>query len=94
LVVQGLIDYLANKAKNTVLIGGLGYRSGQGVGDAIQVMVGTYFKDIKIMLGYDINISSLSTASGTVGGFELAAQYIGKIYKRPKPDPVIFCPRF
>jgi hypothetical protein len=57
-------------------------------------MVGTYIKDIKVMLGYDINISSLSSASGTVGAFELAAQYIGKIYKRPKPDPVIFCPRF
>jgi type IX secretion system PorP/SprF family membrane protein len=93
-VAQGLIDYLFNEAKNTILIGGLGYRSGQGIGDAIQVMVGSYIKDVKVMLGYDINISSLSTASGTVGGFELAAQYIGKIYKRPKPDPVIFCPRF
>ncbi|HXR81626.1 MAG TPA: PorP/SprF family type IX secretion system membrane protein [Saprospiraceae bacterium] len=94
LVAQGMIDYLANQAKNTILVGGLGYRSGQGIGDAIQVMVGSYIKDIKIMLGYDINISSLSAASGSVGGFELAAQYIGKIYKRPKPDPVIFCPRF
>jgi len=94
LVAQGMIDYLFNEAKNTILIGGLGYRSGQGIGDAIQVMVGSYIKDIKVMLGYDINISSLSAASGTVGGFELAAQYIGKIYKRPKPDPVIFCPRF
>jgi type IX secretion system PorP/SprF family membrane protein len=94
LVAQGMIDYLANEAKNTILIGGLGYRSGQGIGDAIQLMVGTYIKDIKVMLGYDINISSLSAASGSVGGFELAAQYIGKIYKRPKPDPVIFCPRF
>lgn len=94
LVVQGIIDYLFNEAKNTILVGGLGYRSGQGVGDAIQLMAGTYFKDIKVMLGYDINISSLTLASGTVGGFEIAAQYIGKVYKRPKPDPVIFCPRF
>jgi type IX secretion system PorP/SprF family membrane protein len=94
LVVQGIIDYLANEAKHTVLVGGLGYRSGQGIGDAIQLMAGSYIKDIKVMLGYDINISSLSSASGTVGAFELAAQYIGKIYKRPKPDPVIFCPRF
>jgi hypothetical protein len=94
LVVQGLIDYLFNEAKNTILVGGIGYRSGQGIGDAIQLMAGTYFKDIKVMLGYDINISSLTLASGTVGGFEIAAQYIGKVYKRPKPDPVIFCPRF
>ncbi len=94
LVVQGMIDYLFNQEKNTILLGGLGYRSGQGIGDAIQVMVGSYIKDVKVMLGYDINISSLTVASGSVGGFELAAQYIGKIYKRPKPDPVIFCPRF
>jgi len=94
LVVQGIFDYLVNEAKNTIVIGGLGYRSGQGIGDAIQVMAGTYFKEIKFMLGYDINISSLTAASGSVGGFELAAQYIGKVYKRPKPDPVIFCPRF
>lgn len=94
LVVQGLVDYLYDPAKNTVLIGGLGYRSGANIGDAVQIMLGAYIKDIRAMLAYDLNISSLSGASGTQGGFELAAQYIGKVYKRPKPDPVIFCPRF
>ena len=93
-VAQGQIDYLLNKEKNTIGIGGIGYRSGQGIGDAIQLMIGAYIKDIKVMVGYDINISSLTVASGTAGGFEIAAQYIGKVYKRPKPDPVIFCPRF
>ncbi|HEX5111328.1 MAG TPA: PorP/SprF family type IX secretion system membrane protein [Saprospiraceae bacterium] len=93
-VAQGQIDYLLNKEKNTIGIGGIGYRSGQGIGDAIQLMIGAYIKDIKVMVGYDINISSLTLASGSVGGFEIAAQYIGKVYKRPKPDPVIFCPRF
>ena len=93
-VLQGVFDYLFNEEKETVLIGGLGYRSGAGVGDAIQLMVGAVIKDVRLMLGYDVNISPLSSASSTVGGFELAAQYIGKIYKRPKPDPIIFCPRF
>lgn len=93
-VVQGLIDYLYNKEKNVVLLGGLGYRSGANIGDALQVMLGAYVKDIRVMLGYDLNISSLSSASGSQGGFELAALYIGKVYKRPKPDPIIFCPRF
>ena len=94
LVAQGLVDYNYNEAKNITLIGGIGWRSGQGIGDAAQVMMGAYIKDIKVMIGYDVNISSLSIATGTVGGFELSAQYIGKVYKRPKPDPVIFCPRF
>lgn len=94
LVVQGYLDYLFNEEKSLILKGGLGYRSGDGIGDAIQIMLGADIKDVRVMLGYDINVSSLSSASSTVGGFELAAQYIGKIYKRPKPDPIIFCPRF
>lgn len=94
LVVQGLFDYLYSKEREIVLKGGLGYRSGAGIGDAIQVILGAEIKDINVMLGYDVNVSPLSGASGSVGGVELAAQYIGKIYKKPKPDPVIFCPRF
>ena len=94
LVAQGMFDYLFNEAKNIVLKGGLGYRSGAGFGDAIQVMFGTDIKEFRIMFGYDVNVSRLSGASGASGGFELSAQYIGKIYKRPKPDPIIFCPRF
>jgi hypothetical protein len=93
-VLQGLIDYLYSKEKQLVLKGGLGYRSGAGIGDAIQLMLGADIKEIRVMLGYDINISPLSGASSSQGGFELAAQYIGRIYKRPNPDPIIFCPRF
>jgi hypothetical protein len=77
-----------------VLKGGLGYRSGAGFGDAIQLMFGTDIKAFRIMFGYDVNVSRLSGASGASGGFEVAAQYTGIIYKRPKPDPIIFCPRF
>ncbi len=93
-VIQGYLDYLYNEAKNTILKGGIGYRSGAGIGDAIQIMLGADIDAIRVMLGYDINVSPLASASGTFGAIELAAQYVGKIYKRPKPDPIIFCPRF
>ncbi len=93
-VLQGMIDYLYDPTKNIILYGGLGYRSGAGIGDALQVMLGAYYKEVKVMIGYDANISSLSNASGSFGGFEIAAQYIGRVYKRPNPDPIIFCPRF
>ena len=93
-VIQGYFDYLYNESKNTILKGGIGYRSGAGIGDAIQIMLGADIDAIRVMLGYDINVSPLASASGTFGAIELAAQYIGKIYKRPKPDPIIFCPRF
>ncbi len=94
LVIQGMLDLNYDPEKEIVLRGGLGYRSGANIGDAIQIMLGADIKDIRVMLGYDVNISSLTSASGTFGAVELAAQYIGKIYKRPNPDPVIFCPRF
>ena len=94
LVVQGILDLNYDPEKEIVLRGGLGYRSGADIGDAIQIMLGADIQDIRVMLGYDVNISSLSSASGSFGAFELAAQYIGKIYKRPNPDPIIFCPRF
>jgi type IX secretion system PorP/SprF family membrane protein len=94
LVVQGHIDYLYNEGKQTILKAGIGYRSGQGIGDAIQLMAGAEIKGINFMLGYDVNVSRLSVASSASGGFELSAQYIGKIFKRPNPDPIIFCPRF
>ncbi len=94
LVVQGLLDYLYDPVKNIILKGGLGYRSGAGIGDAIQVMLGAEVKSIVVMFGYDVNVSRLSAASGGAGGIELSAQYVGRIYKRPKPDPIIFCPRF
>jgi type IX secretion system PorP/SprF family membrane protein len=94
LVVQGLLDYLYSKEKGIVLKGGIGYRSGAGIGDAIQIMLGADIKEIRVMLGYDLNMSPLSAASSGQGGFELAAQYVGRIYKRPNPDPIIFCPRF
>ena len=93
-VLQGLFDYLFNEEKQIVMKGGLGYRSGDGIGDAFQIMLGADIKEIRVMIGYDLNVSSLSSASNSQGGFELAAQYIGRIYKRPKPDPIIFCPRF
>lgn len=93
-VLQGMVDYNYNEEKEIVLKGGLGYRSGAGIGDAIQLMVGADIKDIRVMIGYDFNISTLSSASSGQGGFEIAAQYIGRIYKRPNPDPIIFCPRF
>ena len=90
IVVQFNTEYLLNPEKRIVLRPGVGYR----FGDAVQLIVGMDFKDLKVTLGYDINVSKLTAASGGFGGFELSAVYIGKIYKKPDPDPILFCPRF
>jgi type IX secretion system PorP/SprF family membrane protein len=73
------------------------FKGGAGLGmrnfRAVCIYLGAEIKDIKVGLAYDIDISTASNWSNTVGGFELCASYIGKIYKKPKPKAVIFCPR-
>jgi len=69
---------------------GLGYR----FGDAGQVLFGGDYKDLRVALSYDVNVSSLNAASNYQGGFELAAWYIIKIYKTPVIKQRVLCPRF
>ena len=68
---------------------GLGVRN---LRDVIMYL-GAEMKDIQVGFAYDLNIDSRAIGSSGLGGFELSAKYIGKIYKKPKVKPVIFCPR-
>ncbi len=90
IVVQGMGSYLFDKEKGITLRGGLGYR----LSDAVHVLVGAQIKDLTIGAAYDINISDLSLVSNYRGGFEIAANYIIKIYKLPVKKPKLLCPRF
>ena len=90
IVLQTQMGYYLNEKKDTKLNFGLGYR----FGDAGQVLLGMDYKNLKVGASYDVNISSLTEVSNTVGGFEIAIAYIAKIYKKPKVKPVIICPRF
>lgn len=87
LAVQTTADYMLNREKQMIAIGGLGYR----LGDAIELMGGVQIKDLRVMLSYDLTTSSLTQAGG--GAFELAVGYVGRIYQTPQVKPVIFCPR-
>jgi hypothetical protein len=89
LVAQTKMSYLASEAKGIYVNAGLGYR----VGDAIQILVGADVKDVKVQLGYDVNVNGLIGATNSVGAFELAVSYIGKVYKKPKVDATKVCPR-
>lgn len=80
--------YWLKPSDNIKLNGGLGYR----VGDSAQLLLGIDYKDLKVALGYDFTLSELSQANSRQGGFEIAAYYIGKIYKKPTVKPVILCP--
>jgi len=88
--LQGLLGYLFNPEKDITLNFGLGYR----MRDAVQAILGAKIKDLRVGLAYDINTSDLSTVSNNRGGFEIAANYIIKIYKPAVVKPKVFCPRF
>ncbi|MEZ4942604.1 MAG: PorP/SprF family type IX secretion system membrane protein [Saprospiraceae bacterium] len=90
IMVQGLAGYLFNEEKDITLNMGLGYR----LSDAINVLAGIKVKNLTVGLAYDINTSSLRTASNSRGGFEIAANYIIKIYKPAVVKPKVLCPRF
>ena len=70
--------------------GGLGYR----FGDSAQIILGALYKDFNVGFAYDIGVSSTNSALKNIGAFEIAANYIFKILKKPSVDPAVFCPRF
>ncbi len=96
IALQGWAGYLL-KAENLVekqpeikLNAGLGYR----VGDAAQALAGVDYGPLRVALSYDINVSSLNRISNYQGGFEAAAWYVFKLYKKPSVKPAIICPQF
>jgi len=72
----------------------ISYGQGWRVGDATNAIVQLQYGSIKAGVSYDINISDLNNLSNYQGGLEIAVSYIARIFKEPKSDPVIFCPRF
>ncbi len=68
---------------------GLGYRTG----DAAQVLVGLDWEQLRAALSYDISLSQSRNVTNYQGGFELSAQYIINIYKKPTVAPTMLCPK-
>lgn len=89
MALQGLAGYKLKNTKAKVKLNfGLGYR----LRDAAEILVGMDYNDIKVGLSWDANTSGVSSKFN--GGYEIAAMYTGMIYKKPKVNTVIFCPRF
>jgi len=88
--VQGMMGYHLNEAKDMTFKFGLGYR----LRDAAEVLLGLDYKQFKVALSYDATLSGLNDVNNSFGGFEIAASYIAKIFKKPPVKPLIHCPRF
>lgn len=76
--------------KNIMIRGGLGYR----LGDALQILAGLDYGDIRLGASYDYTTSSLRANTKAQDGFEVAMAYIGKIFKRPNPPAALLCPKY
>ncbi|MCB0572105.1 MAG: PorP/SprF family type IX secretion system membrane protein [Phaeodactylibacter sp.] len=90
IALQAWGGYLLNPEQQIKLHFGLGYR----FSDAAQILAGLDYKDLRVALSYDVNTSSLNTATNYQGAFEIAAWYILKIYKEPEVKQTILCPKF
>ncbi len=85
IALQVAAGYKINTLKNYRLIGGIGYR----IGDAIQLLAGMDIKNLKVGVSYDISLNPIKPT----GGFELSLSHIFMVYKKPKDNPIILCPR-
>lgn len=74
-----------NPLKNFRLIAGVGYR----FSDAFQFLAGLDIKNTKLGLSYDLTHNPIKPT----GGFEVSLSQVVMIYKKPKDNPVILCPR-
>ena len=74
------------KGAELYLVGGLIYRNA----DAGIITVGAKMDNFVAKIGYDFNVSSLSTVSSGRGGFELSFTYI---HIKNKPKTAKICPR-
>ena len=62
--------------------------------DAVIPVVAMDYRSFRVGLSYDVNISSLSEASGGKGGFEISLGYTGCISSVVDVEPIQWCPRF
>jgi type IX secretion system PorP/SprF family membrane protein len=74
------------KSSDLYLVGGVIYRNK----DAGIITFGAKLDQIVAKVGYDINLSTLSTVSSGRGGFELSFTYI---HQKIKPQTEKICPR-
>ncbi len=76
-----------SKAKNSIVFIGTAFRPK----DAWIPLVGYQYKTMRVILNYDVNLSSLNNASRGNGGFEMSVVYTGGVDHKSKR--MVPCPR-
>jgi type IX secretion system PorP/SprF family membrane protein len=90
LAAQATLGFLFGSEREAKLGIGGGYRSG----DAAEALIGLTYKGFRVGFAYDFTLSGLRTATSSKGSFELGGSYIARIFKKPKAEQKVLCPRF
>lgn len=78
----------ASTAADMRFYAGIWYR----LNDAIAPLVGIDLKRYRLLISYDVNISSLKPASQNRGGLEVSLVHVGNFKRKIKT--AVYCPRF
>jgi len=87
--VNSIVNHKLKPGDEFTLHGGLGLRNLR----AVLFYVGVTYKGVRVGLGYDFDIGESVDATNNHKSLEIGVSYTGKIYKKPKPKPIIYCPR-
>lgn len=88
--MMGFLTHNNPKEKTSKIYLGVYYR----LKDAISPILGYQYHKTRILINYDINLSSLSKASKGNGGFEFSLTQIGAFGKKKNLQHKVYCPKF
>ncbi len=71
---------------------GVSVGGGTRINDAIYGLVGFEYKGLRLGFGFDLNTSTLKSASNGVGAYEVAITYTGSVFR--KAEPIVPAIRF
>jgi len=91
LLLQGLFSYHHNKSKDLYLNFGMGVRVASNMD--VPIYLGADYKDWRIGLSFDLNLTGLSGSTSNAGAYELGISKIFSWNKKAKVNPKLICPR-
>ena len=91
ILLQSLFSYHHNEKKDIHLNFGVGVRVASNMD--IPIYLGADFKDWRVGLSFDLNVSGLAASTNNAGAYELGISKIFKWDKKAKVNPKLICPR-
>lgn len=87
--LNSILNYKMKPGNKMTLHAGAGLRNVR----AVLVYLGATVSGIRVGVGYDLDVGNSTSATGGHKSLEIGVSYVGMIFKKPKPKPIIYCPR-